>query len=113
VVNLGAVSKIGQLADMPLEDFKKECEYMNMGYVRGLENLLSVTFNNLCSIRKDLVSRAESKRDSGGNSEELNTLSDIYIKMISIEGKIFALRDIQKKRTLDLAGERINAQFDN
>lgn len=93
------VTDVGKLIDMTIDDFNKFCEDKNLGHIKGLENLMTITYNHLTKIRNDLNAQIKAKLFKGID-EEKKLLSDVYEKMQSTEERVFRLREIKKEKEL-------------
>lgn len=84
-----------ELMDFTPQQMKDFCANKTVGYLKGLENFLTIQFNNLSgNIRPSLldivkdVTALESKKE-----EARKMLDDVYIHMQRIENNIFVIRD--------------------
>ena len=86
---------IYKVVDMDMDEFKAMCADKDMSYLRGLENLFNVIYNNLVKIQGRLNRKIENAYDATKFQE---LLPNLEIKMINVAGKIYSLRDMQKER---------------
>ena len=91
------VTDVGKIIDMPPKEFVEFCADKDMGYIRGLENLVLFTYNHLCKMKDKLVRDIV---DEGKQEEYTMLLKATYAKMMDAERVVFTLRAIQKEREI-------------
>ena len=92
-------SEIGKLVDMSLGNFIVTVKKHNVGVLQSLINTLSSIYFNLKSITDTAVKRAVSlPKDSTEYEDCISLITDITVKMQSIEDKVFYLRRVVKRR---------------
>lgn len=94
-------TEFGQLIDCTEEEFKEYCADKDVGYLSSFHNLMVQMFNEVQSIKDDLVSKiAKDSRVREQTAEEKSVLEGLYSKMLRIEQRVFILRDIIKSRSI-------------
>lgn len=92
-------SFVGKIVDMPFDEFEKYCAEENMGVLKGLENILTVIYNNLTEAKNKIIKKTLPPKRQDSKSTEINRLLlSVYAKMQMVETKIFYLREVQKER---------------
>lgn len=82
------LSKLGDVVDMPLEDFKRQIveQKVSIGVIQNLRVMLTSTFEELSKRREALVDRLAKNEISDRELGE-NTLKGLYAEMAKIEEK--------------------------
>ena len=93
-------TELGQLIDCSEEEFREFCGDKDLGYIQGLCNLMTLTYNQVQDYKNDLVKLLASTPDSERPEEGKSTLEGLYSKLLRIEQRVFILRDIIKQRSL-------------
>lgn len=89
-----SMKELAQLIDCPEEDFKEYIYKCSKGYLMGLHNLLTITYNRTKDTKDDLVKKISSgKLPDSANA----TLQGLYSELLKIEQRVFILREYLKK----------------
>lgn len=94
-------SDVGRLIDMPEKKFRKFFSNKNIGYVRGCEALITVSFNQLSDIHSQIMGTIVNNSltpDSEEGKKYYPLLKQVLSEMMKAERKVFILREIFKER---------------
>ena len=96
-------TELGQLIDCTEEEFRYYCKDKDLGFLSSFHNLMVKTFNEVQSIKDELVAKlAEEYKSREQTPEEKSTLDGLYSKMLRIEQRVFILRELIKSRAIKL-----------
>lgn len=98
------VTELGQLIDCSEEEFRKYCEDKDLGYISSLLNLMTATYNEVSKVRAELVEKysplEEKAPDPVQREGVVETLNGLYSKLMTIEQRVFILREAKELRQL-------------
>ena len=91
---------MAETVDMSMDDFKSFCAEKDRGYLMGLENIFTVVYNSTNGIKHRLIEKLENEKSVCPNTrvQYENLFENVELKIISLVGKIYALREMQKER---------------
>ena len=92
-------TELGQLIDCTEKEFRKFCEDKDLGYISSFHNLMVQTYNQVQSVKDDLVAMISKQPDLQGEQEK-STLNGLYSKLMRIEQRVFILRELIKSREI-------------
>lgn len=92
------VSELGAVIDMSIENFKSFCADKDMGYLKGLENLMTLTYNNLQQMREDIRVKVQKRELTVEDSTEV--VKGLHSKMMRVEERVFTVRELQTNRSI-------------
>ena len=93
-------SELGQLIDCTEDDFKDYCSSKDVGYLSGLLNLMTQTYNHVTKVNDDLVAKG-ANMPKPLSKDMQNTLKGLHSKLMSIELRVFLLRDFVDSKQLE------------
>ncbi len=92
---------ISQLVDCTEEEFRAFCADKDAGYISGLCNLMTLIYNQVSDLNKDLVAKTSTiSRDSPEYEQCKTTLEGLHVKLLRIEQRVFILREMIKEREI-------------
>ena len=99
-MNNQAITELGHLIDCTESEFLNYCADKDLGYLSGFHNLMVQTYNQVQSIKDELV--AKMSKSEVQTLEEKTTLEGLYAKLLRVEQRVFLLRDLIKGRELKM-----------
>lgn len=92
-------SSLGELIDSSEEDFRKYCENQDLGYLCSLHNLLVLTYEEVKSVKNELVAKI-AKGEVPSNEENEKTVEGLYAKLMKIELEVFIVREYRDRKNV-------------
>lgn len=86
------VTELGTILDMGDEQFNVFMSSNNLGYLMGFQNFLLLTYDNVRSMKDEIVDKI-ARKELPNNSENTRILAGLYNQLSRIEHKVFVVRE--------------------